>query len=185
MLCANADELPTRLYCFTLQFVTQSTRNQPSTPSQTRSKGSSFSHTAPQLCQGDAQLQLCTFTKKNHQCTSNTAQEATEVALLPPQIWSLTLQFLRASGGKDANCSHFYELPELKLSIKKRSVGKSINLHLTQERRCCHRALYGSAAGDPKLKDFHMVREHPAFLSLLIPIPLSRIWLKPHVFVLW
>lgn len=52
MLCANADELPTHLYCFALQFVTQGTRNQPSAPSQTRSeaerapRGSSLPHTA-------------------------------------------------------------------------------------------------------------------------------------------
>lgn len=94
MLCANADELPTHLYCFTLQFVTQSTRNQPSTPSQTRSKaepaarGSNFSHTAPQLCQGDAQLQLCTLIKRTISEHLTQPREPTEVALLPPQIWS-------------------------------------------------------------------------------------------------
>lgn len=113
-------------------------------------------------------------------------RKPTEPALLPPQIWSLTLHFPRASDGKGWKLLPLLwtSLSET-LHLKKRSVGKRVNLHVTQERRCCHRAVHGSVGGDPTLKDFHVVREHPAFLSPLIPIPLSGIWLKPHVFVLW
>lgn len=81
MLCANADELPTHLYCFALQFVIQSTRNQQSSPNQT----CSVYPTQPSAVSGDVQLQLCTntFTKKNHQCTSTTAQEVHRASLTP------------------------------------------------------------------------------------------------------
>lgn len=192
MLCANADELPTHLYCFTLQLVIQSTRNQHSTPNQTRPKaehaarGSSLSHTAPQLCQADVQLYTNTFTKKNYQGTSNTAQEAHRASLtpttnlVPDTAVPPSLRWERMETAPTPMNSSKWNSP-----LKKRSVGKRVNLHVTQERRCCHRAVHGSVGGDPTLKDFHVVREHPAFLSPLIPIPLSGIWLKPHVFVLW
>lgn len=85
MLCANADELPTHLYCVShfssssrVRETNKALLTRPVPKAERAARGSSSSHKAPQLCQGDVQLQLCTntLTKKNHQCRSNAAQEA-------------------------------------------------------------------------------------------------------------
>lgn len=110
MLCANADELPTHLYCFALQFVIQSTRNQQSSPNQTRAvyptQPSAMSGGCPAAAVHKHLHQKELSVYIYHSPGNPQSQPHSHHKSGPWRSSSCEPQT-----GKDANCSHSYELP--------------------------------------------------------------------------